>query len=107
MFDWNYYKIVCAFGEWVVIEVEKLRERKTKVCSNEEILIMRTKHYRYNTQNAALDTLYYYTNTLPGYMRWFQGWSDVIYLQRQTNNVDLRTYTGQMLLKNNRTEMMV
>ena len=106
MFDWNYYKIVCAFGEWVVIEVEKLRTR-TKICSNEEHLIMRTKHYRYNAQNAGLDTISYYTNTIPGYMSWFLGWSDVIYLHRQTNKVDLRTYTGQMLLKNNRTELMV
>ena len=107
MFDWNYYKIVCAFGEWVVIEVEKLRTRKTKVCSKEEGLIMRTKHYRYNTQNAGLDTINYYTNTIPEYMSWFLGWSDVIYLHRQTNSVDLHTYARQMWLKNNRTELMV
>ena len=107
MFDWNYYKIVCAFGEWVVIEVEKLRTRKTKVRSKEEGLIMRTKHYRYNTQNAGLDTINYYNNTIPEYMIWFLGWSDVIYLLRQCNSVDLRTYARQMWLKNNRTELMV
>ena len=107
MFGWNYYNIVCAFGEWVVIEVEKLRTRKTKIRSNDECLIMRTKHYRCNTQNAGLDTITYYTNTIPEYMSWFLGWSDVIYLYRQTNSVDLHTYAKQMWLKNNRTELMV
>ena len=107
MFDWNYYKIVCAFGEWAVIEVEKLRTRKSKVRSSEELFIMRTKHHMYNTQNAGLDTINYYTNTIPEYMSWFLGWSDVIYLHRQTNSVDLHTYAGQMLFKNNRTELML
>ena len=107
MFDWNYYKIVCAFGEWAVIEVEKLRTRKSKVRSSEELFIMRTKHHMYNTQNTGLDTINYYTNTIPEYMSWFLGWSDVIYLHRKTHNVDLHTYARHMWFKNNRTELMV
>jgi len=47
-----------------MIEVEKFRIRKTKIRSNEECLIMRTKHQRSKTQNAGLNTITYYTNTI-------------------------------------------
>ena len=77
MFDWNYYKLICNFGEWVIAQTEDFKSKNSRRLSMEELLVHKTKEHRFNEKNSYVDTLHYYRRMiLPDYIDWFLSWNE-------------------------------
>jgi hypothetical protein len=92
MFDWNYYKFICNFGEWVVAQTEHFKSKNSRRLSTEELLVRQTKEHRFNEKNSYVDTLHYYRRMiLPDYIDWFLSWNERWY----NNKCKLMNHTQQ------------
>jgi hypothetical protein len=92
MFDWNYYKFICNFGEWVIAQTEHFNSKNSRRLSTEELLVRQTKEHRFNEKNSYVDTLHYYRRMiLPDYIDWFLSWNERWY----NNKCKLMNHTQQ------------
>jgi hypothetical protein len=92
MFDWNYYKFICNFGEWVIAQTEHFKSKNSRRLSTEELLVRQTKEHRFNEKNSYVDTLHYYRRMiLPDYIDWFLSWNERWY----NNKCKLMNHTQQ------------
>jgi hypothetical protein len=92
MFDWNYYKFICNFGEWVIAQTEHFKSKNSRRLSTEELLVRQTKEHRFNEKNSYVDTLHYYRRMiLPDYIDWFLSWNERWY----DNKCKLMNHTQQ------------
>jgi hypothetical protein len=107
MFDWNYYKLICEFGEWVIAQMEHFKNRCSKQLSNEELLIHSKKEHRFNEKNSYAETLSYYRRMISAdYIEWFLGWNERWY-KNQCKMMNHTQRFPQIMKEINREDIIV